>query len=59
MLPKYVSDAEERARGECARGLLTGPTLAVMGSEAGSAGLSDDSGSDGVEDGDDSSTSSA
>ena len=40
MLPKYVSDAEEHARG-----LLTAPTLAVMDSEM-SAGLSDDSGSE-------------
>ncbi len=57
ILPKYVSDAEEHARG-----LLTAPTLAVMDSEM-SAGLSDDSGSDGEEGGNDNngdnSTSSA
>ena len=46
MLSKYVSDAEELARG-----LLSAPTLAVMGSETGSAGLSDDLGSDSGEDG--------
>jgi hypothetical protein len=38
MLPKYVSDVEEHARG-----LLTAPMLAVMDSEM-SAGLSDDRG---------------
>ncbi len=57
MLSKYVSDAEEHVRG-----LLTAPTLAVMDSEM-SAGLSDDSGSDGEEGGNDNngddSTSSA
>ncbi len=56
MLPKYVSDAEEHARG-----LLIAPTLAVMDSQM-SAGLSDDSGSDREEGGDnndgDNSTSS-
>jgi hypothetical protein len=56
ILPKYVSDAEN-----CARGLLTAPTLAVMESEM-SAGLREDTGSDGEEggnnnDGDDSTSS--
>ena len=49
MLSKYVSDVEE-----IARGLLSAPTLEVMGRELGSAGLSDDLRSDDGEDGDDS-----
>jgi hypothetical protein len=57
MLPKYVSGAEE-----CAQGLLTALTLAVMDGEM-PAGLSDDSGCDVEEGGDnkdgDVSTSSA
>ncbi len=45
MLPKYVSDADE-----CAQGLLTGPTLAVMDSEM-SADFSDNLGRSDCEEG--------